>query len=172
MERILNAIEIERERLLSVFSNVHDTSEWKIHIILSELDNNDNPIRTLLNSVSIGKGNACYGRDVKILYIPTDSWEIRQFRTQKFPPSDFDKNRVGEKNQWHLWRINVWHEFIHEIQDRILNIPPVDYPHERWNQAIDLFIESLKRKYPLDTNLQNVTFEILNEVLVNLNRRA
>ncbi|MBX7045796.1 MAG: hypothetical protein K1X86_08155 [Ignavibacteria bacterium] len=86
------------------------------------------------------------------VYIPICGHNLRDNRDITLPPNAFPPEyfkRIGEADEWPNWRKGVWHEFIHEIQYRILNEPgPImpeasDPTNHSWIEACGILRDRL-----------------------------
>jgi len=62
--------------------------------------------------------NGTPGYDGQLIVIPVDPGDPGAINklADEYPPSNFDRNR------WQHWRIELWHEVTHQVQDQTLQL--------------------------------------------------
>lgn len=75
----------------------------------------ETPGRTTEHGTSFANGDPAYSGTLRLIVLPVDRDPERQLDDTGFPPTDFHKNG----NCWPSWRIELWHEVVHQVSDTV-----------------------------------------------------
>lgn len=83
------------------------------------------------------------GYDQKVIYLPQGDADLDNFAdaSPRFPPNNWN---LFFTNEWPSWRVNLWHEAVHQFEDKILGEWKGGNEHgTSWNKALQEFADRL-----------------------------
>ncbi|TYP94870.1 hypothetical protein LX73_0160 [Fodinibius salinus] len=84
--------------------------------------------------LSTSKNNATAGYSPDKLILPLTGEGTSSLREPSFPPKEWNKLHPME---WPVWRVELWHEVVHQVEDQILNKwSPLHNHGNSWSEAI------------------------------------